>query len=106
MMLSPENGAETLSRVESVLSAIEPKAPVEEQAPGIRPSEQVLSIRQALFSLWEELPVEQCVGRILANAGIICPPAIPILICGEKITEGAVQALKYYGVTTCRVVCP
>jgi arginine/lysine/ornithine decarboxylase len=33
-----------------------------------------------------------------------CPPAIPIVICGEEIDKKAISAFKYYGIEKCLVV--
>ncbi len=104
MMLTPELRAEDLQNLENTLSSIEKHTPIEEQAPNLPLAVKRLSVREAIFSLSEELPVRSCVGRILASAGITCPPAIPILICGEEITEEAVACMEYYGITTCHVV--
>ena len=104
MMFTPELTKEELERVENVLLSVERRKPVFCQPPTIPRSEKRLSVREALFSPSEELPVELCKGEILANVSITCPPAVPILICGEEITEEAVACLKYYGITHCRVV--
>ena len=60
--------------------------------------------RQALLSPQEEIPVSQCFGRILASAAVSCPPAIPILICGEQIDCSAMDCFQYYGIERCAVV--
>ncbi len=104
MMLTPEIDIENLQKVENVLSTVKKAEPIPEQAPAIPQTVKRMSIREALFSPSQELPLKQCVGQILANASITCPPAVPILICGEEITEEAIYALEYYGITTCRVV--
>ncbi len=104
MMLTPELGAEALQTLEEALSSVERRSAVKEPPPILPSVPKRLSLRDAIFSPSEELPVRACVGRILANAGISCPPAIPILICGEEITEEAVASMEYYGITTCRVV--
>ena len=104
MMLTTDIGAEELAHLEMALSSLEKRSPITELAPGIPSTVVRMSVREAMFSPSVELPVGQCVGHILANAGITCPPAIPILICGEEITPDAVKAMEYYGITTCRVV--
>ena len=69
-----------------------------------RPGEQVLSIRQAMLSPGVVLPVEQCEGRILASASVGCPPAVPILICGERINAHAIDCFRYYGIQSVTVL--
>ena len=44
------------------------------------------------------------VGLICAAAAISCPPAIPVAVYGERITEKTVEVMKYYGITHCSVI--
>lgn len=60
--------------------------------------------RQAVLAPHERLPVSQCVGRICAELTVSCPPAVPVVFCGEVITEAAARALSYYGANECSVV--
>jgi arginine/lysine/ornithine decarboxylase len=48
--------------------------------------------------------VSECVGRVLAAATVGCPPAVPIVVSGERIDESAVACFRYYGIKTCAVV--
>jgi arginine/lysine/ornithine decarboxylase len=75
------------------------------QAPPILPRPKaVLSVREAVMAPCEELPVEDCLGRTLADYGVNCPPAVPIVVCGEEISPESLACLEYYGVEKCRVV--
>ena len=65
---------------------------------------QVMRIREALFSPWEEIPVAQAVGRICAAPTVSCPPAVPIVVSGEVIQKDAVDVFSYYGRKTVCVV--
>ena len=56
------------------------------------------SIRQAVFAPQEQVPTEQAVGRICAMPTVSCPPAIPIVVSGEKITSAAVRLMQKYHV--------
>lgn len=104
LMLTPEVGAEGLARLESALLTIPRRPPVPACAPRFRPAERVLTIRQAMLSPAETLPVGDCRGRILAAATVSCPPAVPILVCGERIDDHAIACFRYYGMETCEVV--
>ena len=63
-----------------------------------------MTVRDAMLSLCEEIDSEKAAGRILASPSVSCPPAVPILICGEVIDEDAVSAFKYYGIDKIYVV--
>lgn len=104
LMLTPENGDAALDRIGQVLSGLPQKEAIPEQAPQMVPGEQVLSVREAMLSDSEFLPAEECLGRILAVPTVGCPPAVPILMCGERITAHAVSCFQYYGISTCCVV--
>ncbi len=67
-------------------------------------AEQVLSVREAYFSSGEVLPVEQALGHICRMPTATCPPAIPIVVPGERINEAAVECFIYYGIETVEVV--
>lgn len=43
------------------------------------------------------LPAERCLGRVLADFAVSCPPAVPIAVCGERLDEDALRAFRYYG---------
>lgn len=104
MMFAPRNGGYCLERVEKVLRKLPYFRPITQAAPAIPRSEKVLSIRQATLSPSRCVPIEQAKGRILATPGIGCPPAVPIVVCGERIDAQAIEAFQYYGITECRIV--
>ena len=104
MMLTPELGLDGLKRLENALLGIERKSPIWEKPPSVPKPLRCLSPRQALFSVSKELPLASCVGKILAAPTITCPPAIPIVVCGERIDGQAAECMQYYGIKTCRVI--
>jgi arginine/lysine/ornithine decarboxylase len=104
LMLTPENTEEDLARLQAALLGIPRKAPIE--VPPAMPGrgEQVLSIREAMLSPSEEVCVEEAVGRILASPSVGCPPAVPLLVCGQRITAADLPRFRYYGIDRLRVV--
>ena len=104
LMLTPEISADALEQLASVLCRLPKKAPLSDTAPALTPGQQVMSIREAMLSDSEVLPARQCLGRVLAVPTVGCPPAVPILVCGEEITRQAIDCLGYYGITHCCVV--
>lgn len=105
MMLTPEIGTEGLARLESAMLAVPPRTPIEKESPRFVLPERAMPIREAVFAPWEEIPVSQSEGRILALVSVGCPPAVPIAVCGERIDRAAVGCFSYYGIETCKVVC-
>lgn len=104
LMVSPETGREGLARLESTLLSLPRWTPITTQPPAFRPPRQRMSIRQAAFSLSRTVPTAQSIGHILADAAVGCPPAVPIVACGEEIDADAAAAFAYYGITRCTVV--
>jgi len=40
---------------------------------------------------------------VLVSPMVSCPPAIPIVVCGEVIDDAAISLMRYYGQERCRV---
>ena len=104
LMFSAETSEETLEQLAQVLLQIPARVPIEDRCPHLVMGQQVLSVREAMLSNSEILPVEQCVGRVLAVPTVGCPPAVPILVCGERIDAPAIECFYYYGIDCCCVV--
>lgn len=104
LMFTPENGVCALDRLERALEEIGLGVPLDQLPPAPKPGERVMTIREAMLSRTVTLPVEACVGKVLAAACVGCPPAVPILVCGERIDEAALECFRYYGIRCCTVV--
>lgn len=72
--------------------------------PAFSQPEKVLSPRQAMFAPWEWVETESCEGRIAAAPTVGCPPAVPIVVSGERIDKNTVAMLTYYGFSQVAVV--
>ncbi|MBQ9083460.1 MAG: aminotransferase class V-fold PLP-dependent enzyme [Clostridia bacterium] len=106
LMLSAEASEATWTQLEQALCRIPPQPPVPDARPAFVPGAQVMTIREAALSCSELLPVDRCLGRILAVPTVGCPPAVPILVCGERIDRHAMSCFAYYGIDNCCVVIP
>ena len=87
MMPSADTPEGDLERLLSALRGILQRKHIKEKPPELPVPEKVLSIREAMFSPRETLPVNLAVGRLLADACVSCPPAVPVIIAGERITD-------------------
>ena len=104
MMVTPENTGEELERLLSALTELPEKAAIENRAPATGRPVPVLRPHEVLFRPFEHIPAEDSVGRILASPGVSCPPAVPIVTCGERIDDKALELFRYYGIEICDVV--
>ena len=108
LMVTPENTEEDFKRLEnwaekSVLHKKKRERSV--HMPFFRwNTERVMSIRSAMLSRSELISVKEAVGRVCAAETVSCPPAVPIAVCGEKITEEMVPVFLAYGITKVSVV--
>ena len=66
--------------------------------------EPVCSIRAAMLAPAETVPAGESLGRVLGRPGVSCPPAVPILMPGERIDRAAVAAFARYGIETVAVL--
>ena len=104
LMLTPEIGLAGLERLDRAMRSISGKPPIDEPPPAPSRLTSVMSVREAMLSPLEYLPIEACEGMVLASANVGCPPAVPLAICGERIDRDAIQAFSYYGVQSLWVV--
>ena len=103
-MLTPQLPPGALGTLCGALRALPMRAPVTDAPPVLGRPKRVLSSREAMLAPSETLPVGRALGRILASPGVSCPPAVPILVCGEQINEAAIHAFRYYGIEQVDVV--
>lgn len=107
LLMSPLNAADDYERLGDITEkALEMMKKTDIQPLNVPPVLPVraMSIREAAFSPWEEIPVEQAVGRICASVKVPCPPAVPIAASGEIIDESCVKIFKSYGISSVIVV--
>ena len=104
MMLSTETPENDLDRLCDAMEAIEKREPLTDTSPRFSLPPRVLSPRTACFSPHETLPLHEAEGRILALSTVGCPPAVPLAVCGERLTREVLDAMAYYGLQNCVVV--
>lgn len=106
MMLSPELEDAELCHLLTSLNSIRLSSPITELPPTPHRPKAALPPRAAIMLDSEELPVSECLGKVVASINITCPPAVPLAVCGEIIDERTLKAFNYYGILSCRVAKP
>ncbi|MBQ8005733.1 MAG: amino acid decarboxylase [Clostridia bacterium] len=104
MMFTPQNGEGDITKLTDALLSIPGRQEISEKPPVLRKADKIMRIREAIFSEKETVEIHQSLGRILASPGVSCPPAVPIIVCGEKINEEAIKCFDYYGIKKLDVV--
>ena len=102
LMLTPE--IEDLDKVVEILLSIPKSEKINLPSPRFVKLESKLSVREAILSNSECLPVDECIGRVVANSSVGCPPAVPIAVAGEIVGENVLESFKYYGINKINVV--
>ena len=103
MMFTPEN-ARAIGKLTQILCSVQKRCPVSETPPAIEAPVVRMSPREAVLSMQEVIRAEAAEGRVLAAASVNCPPAVPIVVCGEEISQSAVHCFRYYGIEQVSVV--
>lgn len=103
-MLSPLQGEAAMERLTEALLSVERRSPIDRLPPPLPRPRQVMGLKEALFAPRESLAAEACRGRILAEPNVTCPPAVPVLVCGEEIDEAALACFRYYGMEHLQVL--
>lgn len=106
LMLTPQITKADLEYLKQVLTSLPRRSPITDLAPLPGPTQAIMRPREAAMCPFETIPVSECKGRILARASVGCPPAVPIVICGEEIGDAALDCFSYYGIEYCNVVIP
>lgn len=104
LMASADNLPSDFDALERALLPLGEKASIPDTPPKPSLGIPAVPLREALLAPKEALAVTDAVGRVYAEICASCPPAVPIAICGERITEDTVRALLYYGIETVRVI--
>ncbi len=102
-MLTPENKKSDLECLVDALGK-NPYTYQTKEFLQIKPTKQKMTIRQAMLSLPETVPLSEAENRICRVPAISCPPAIPIAVPGELITKELLSIFAYYGISKLDVV--
>ena len=103
-MLTPLLPSTVCDELLDALDSLAPREALQDAPPKLCKPKRILSPREAMLAPSETLPIERALGRVLASPGVSCPPAVPILVCGEAIDDAAVEAFRYYGIDRVEVV--
>ncbi|MBO5333093.1 MAG: aminotransferase class V-fold PLP-dependent enzyme [Clostridia bacterium] len=103
-MLSPQNSQEDFAKLKKAIENLNVEKPKNIENTEFEIAKRVVTIRQAIFSESEEIDVENALNRICASPTVSCPPAIPIAVSGERITEKHIKLFKKYNINKINVI--
>ncbi len=105
LMLTPQNTDDELSRLVDALACYDKPKRLDEPmyCPPVY-HESPISIREAIFLPSRVISVDSAVGCICAAPSVSCPPAVPIVMSGERINKDDIRLFKLYGIEKVSVV--
>ena len=104
LMVTPENSVGEICYLAKILEVFPILPPRDRVSLPLPTCDCAMSIRSAMLSRSEEISVKDAFGRIAASPTVSCPPAIPIVVSGEVITEEAIALFEHYGIDTVSVI--
>ena len=104
-MFTPENDGRDFERLQDALAEL-PKYGAKNGRPNLTMprARTACSVREAVFSPKKKVRVTEAEGLVCASPLVSCPPAVPIVMSGEVITEEAVAWFSYYGTEYVEVI--
>ena len=105
LMVTPENGEEDLTRLWDALISLPRRAPIlPSPMPRLTLPDTVTPIRTAMLARHTRVPVRTALGKVCGAPTVSCPPAVPIVISGERITSESVALFERYGISEVDIV--
>ncbi len=104
LLCSVATTEEDLRQLAEALEAFHPTKPACLTKYALPHPEHVCNIREAALAPQEQIPIEESAGRICAAVTVPCPPAVPIVLSGERIDNNCIAVCKGYGIRQIQVV--
>ena len=104
LMPTPENTDYEFDKLLEIFKSIKKRPEIKGQAPLFTLPAPATTPRDAIFSPMETLPIRECIGRIAGTVTVGCPPAVPIAVSGEIISQELIAVFEYYGINELTVL--
>lgn len=95
---------EDWNRLHAFAEKFRPSAPIHWTPPTFELPESAMTLREAAFLPSESVAVEAAVGRIAARSVSPCPPGVPVVLPGERLSDDLCRYLRATGHTEIRVL--
>lgn len=102
MMFTPETSTDAYERIIPAFGVCDGN--LQTPAMSLPIPEKCMEIREAVFSSSECVSVDDAAGKITADTSVGCPPAVSVVVSGERISEETVKIMKYYGIEKISVI--
>lgn len=103
-MISPQNSQEDFEKLKDAFRNLNVEKTKNIENIEFEFAEKVTTIRQAIFSESEEINIENTLNRVCASPTVSCPPAIPIAVSGERVSQKHIELFKKYNINKINVI--
>ena len=97
LMITDLNGDNTLEYIKNVLLNISKKDKINRRRFVYHLPKKIMNTKQACMNDSYKILVQDANGMVMGYGDIICPPAISIVVPGERIDNEHIEIMKYYG---------
>ena len=104
LMLTPELTEPTLTALVDALLACPKREAKDAPPPVFRAPKVACPPKEALLCAKKTVSLDNAEGKILGQITVGCPPAVPILMLGERIDRDAIATFRYYNVRELSVI--
>jgi arginine/lysine/ornithine decarboxylase len=104
LMFTTEILDREIEKFKAVLLSIKKRKEIEKTNFSFSKNERSLSLQETISSLTETTYIDSAVGKIYADFNLPCPPAVPIIMPGEVITNNTLEIFKYYNIDKVKII--
>ena len=104
LLFNNKIGKEEFKKIEQFFKNLEKQKAKKEKPKYNLKTNKIKSLTESILVDSEILNIDKCKNRILAEINFSCPPAVPIAISGEIITDEIIKECKYYGIKKLKVI--
>ena len=102
MMFTPETNVSAYEKIVSAFGVCDIKTDPPEMFLPV--PEKCMEIADALFCESECVSLSDAVGRVVADTSVGCPPAVSVVVSGERISADTAEIMKYYSIGKISVI--
>ncbi len=104
LMFTVEILDEEIKKVKDVLLSIKKRLKIENISLPFTKNKRALTLQKTVCALSEIIDIDCAVGKIYGDFNLPCPPAVPIIMPGEVITNSTIEIFKYYKIDKIKVI--
>ena len=93
-----------LKKIADVLLDINKREKIEKTNFSQPKNQRALQLKDVVFSLTKITDTKNALGKVYADFNIPCPPAVPIIMPGEVISNSTIEIFNYYKIDKVKII--